>query len=182
MKKTSVSDYLIKCNLLDQVLDGINKAKIIECKKEAAVNELCEWTMGLITKSARVAGRCQHRYKRIQLHNELLKDGREKDRDDTLLHEIGHMLTHVFYGAVKIKAHGWEWKYITSLIGGSPTRCHNYEYFNDLRVATAKHKYTCKDCGYEIYTKRALKNIDRRWHTGCRNKPNRGMLTHEILR
>lgn len=59
MKTKSVADYLSECNLLDQVLDGISKTKVKECLKEAAINELCEWKMGLILKSARVAGRCQ---------------------------------------------------------------------------------------------------------------------------
>lgn len=122
-----------------------------------------------------------NRRRTIQLHLELLKDGRENDRNDTFLHEVGYFLAHIFYGSWKIKAHGREWKYITYNIGGKPTRCHSYEYFNELSKAGAKHKYVCQDCGWEHFTKRELKNIEQRHHQGCQHKKNGGHLTHIVL-
>ena len=178
----SVADYLTECNLLDQVLDGIDKIPALADEvKEKAINEICEWKMDIISKTAHVAGRCCYYTKKIQLHAELLKSGREADRDVTLLHEIGHLLTGLVYRFRVPKPHGKEWKYITRLIGGTPVRCHSFEYFNELSKSGAKHKYICQDCGWEHFTKRELKNIEYRHHNGCKHKKNGGHFTHIVL-
>jgi predicted SprT family Zn-dependent metalloprotease len=182
--KTTVAEYLEACGLVDQVLDGIDKITTNDDYKETAVNALSTWTMAKITKSVRTAGQCCYYDRKIKLHIELLKAGREIDRNDTLLHEIGHMLVKFFWGKILSrapKAHGREWKHVTSLIGGVPERCHDYSYFADLRMAKAKHKYVCMDCGWEHFTQRALKNMDKRHHSGCTKKPNGGRLTHTVL-
>ena len=179
MKNQTVSEYLEECGLVDKVLDGIERSTDNEDRKQSALNSLCTWKMGLIKKSVRLAGQCCYYDRTIKLHVELLKPGREKDRNDTLLHEIGHMLVKIFW--FREKAHGKAWKYITTLIGGVPERCHAYSYFNDLKIAKAKHKYTCMDCGYEHFSQRALKNMDRRYHSGCSKKANGGRFTHITL-
>ncbi len=186
MTNKTVSEYLEECGLVDQVLDGIDKITGNDDNKETALKALSTWTMAEIKKSTRVAGQCCYYDRKIKLHVELLKAGRENDRNDTLLHEIGHMLVKFFYSSVSQggflrhapKAHGREWKYVISLIGGVPERCHDYSYFADLRVSKAKHKYVCMDCGWEHFTQRALKNIDRRHHVGCSKKANGGRLKH----
>lgn len=183
-EKTTVAEYLEKCGLVDKVLDGIDSIRVNEDKKETALNALSTWTMAKITKSVRVAGQCCYTDKRIRLHIELLKAGRENDRNDTLLHEIAHMLVRFFWSTSlfkKVSAHGREWKHVTSLIGGVPERCHDYSYFSELRMAKAKHKYVCMDCGWEHFTQRELKNIHLRHHSGCTKKANRGHLTHELV-
>ena len=184
-----LDNYLDECGLLDQVLDGIDKIPWREEKQEKALGLLSSYKMGLITKSTHVAGRFSPRNEEIQLHEELLKPGREKDRDDTLLHEIGHLLTELVYKedcfpcfGRKRNPHGREWKSIVSLLGGNNSRCHNYEYFKELQAAKAKHEYTCLDCGEKIYTQRKLKNMDRRSHTPCRFKENNGRFSHRVLR
>lgn len=177
----TVSEYLEACGLIDQVLDGIELTAVSENYKEVALNALSEWRVTKITKSTITAGLCCYTDKEIKLHVELLKPGREVDRNDTLLHEIGHMLVRFFWGNIlsrKVGAHGKEWKYVTSLIGGTPVRCHSYSYFNELSKAKAKHKYVCMDCGYEHFTQRLLKNMDRRHHVGCQKKTNGGRFEH----
>ena len=186
LKKSAVGDYLEACGLVDQVLEGVDKIPVSERIKEAALTALCTWKMGLIEKSTHMAGQCCYTDKKIRLHTELLKDGREKDRNDTLLHEVGHLLVSLLWTDRPIfqrkpAAHGKEWKYVTSSIGGIPERCHSYSYFTELSKAKAKHKYTCMDCGYEHFSQRALKNMDRRYHSGCRRKENRGLFTHITL-
>ena len=189
MEKTTVSEYLEKCGLVDKVLDGIDKITGNEDHKETALNALSTWTMAEIKKSTRTAGQCCYYDRKIKLHIELLKAGRENDRNDTLLHEIGHMLVEFFYSSVsqgrflrrRPRPHGREWKHITALIGGVPERCPDYSYFNDLKLAKAKHKYICMDCGWEHFTQRELKNLHLRHHTGCTKKENRGHLRHVIL-
>lgn len=179
MENKTVSEYLEECGLVDKVLDGIDKISDVENYKQTAMNSVCSWKMGLIKKSTRVAGQCCHTERKIKLHIKLLKAGREGDRNDTLLHELGHMLVKIFWP--REKAHGKAWKYVTSMIGGVPERCHDYSYFKDLKIAKANHKYICKDCGYEHFSQKALKNMDRRYHTGCSRKSNGGQFTHITL-
>lgn len=181
----TVQEYLIECNLLDQVLNGIEKITLNQEYKDTVKDALCLWRMATISKTAYIAGRCCPSKKVIQLHNELLKPGREDDRDTTLLHEIAHLLVDFFWGRIlsrKPSAHGKEWKYVTKLIGGTPARCHKFEYFNELKKAKANHKYVCMDCGWECFTTRKLKNIDRRHHKGCQHKENHGHLIYKTIK
>lgn len=189
MKNLKVADYLTECNLIDRVLDGIDKIAP-ESKKDRILNALTSWNMKFGINSTSIAGRCSYRREIIELHNELLKVGREKDRNRTFIHEIAHLITHFLKDDESLRslwrrkdsAHGHTWKRVMLALGSNPERCHNYEYFTDLKIKTAKHKYVCKDCGYEYFSQRALKNIDHRFHNNCRHKENGGRLTHYVIR
>ena len=187
-----LADYLKKIDLYDQVIEGVKNF----CRTNTnlfymivACIEYCEFKF--ITRSNQLAGTCKG-ISLIRLHEKVAQ--RPDDRKDTLLHEIGHLIRNCerkFYGESRFESmgrirkrrsiHGREWKSIVIAIGGSAETCHNYDYLKG-NPSEYKHKYTCKDCGYEHFIYRRLKNMDVRYHRGCRHKPNGGHFTHTQLR
>ena len=67
--------------------------------------------------------------------------------NDTVPHEVAHLVTHLIYGYVS--AHGPEWKYVMIRLGKQPNRCHNME-FESARKINKPFDYTCK-CGLSFH-------------------------------
>lgn len=199
-----LSDYLKKINLYDQVVNGVKKYfghnTDLFCMTVARIED-CEFK--IMNRSKQIAGTCLGT-SLIRLHEKVAE--RPVDRNKTMLHEIGHLIRNCernFYGegdsgvtfryvqkgpftGLKMtrkrrSPHGKEWKSIVTAIGGTPKTCHNYSYLKG-NPSEYKHKYTCQDCGYEHFTNRLLKNMDRRYHSGCKRKPHGGHFTYTQLR
>jgi hypothetical protein len=187
-----LATYLHKINLYDQIINGIKKYfgpnQDLFCMAVTRIED-CEFK--IMNRSKQIAGTCQGT-RLIRLHEKVAE--RPADRNNTILHEVGHLIRNCerkFYGESRFESmgrirkrrsiHGREWKSIVISIGGSAETCHNYDYLKG-NPSEYKHKYTCKDCGYEHFTHRRLKNMDVRYHRGCRRKPNGGHFTHTQLR
>lgn len=97
---------------------------------------------------------------------------KEETRDmleDTVPHEIGHLLQHILYPKAK-RSHGPEWKYVCHKLGMKEVkRCHNYDASNVpnsrrnfnvycdcgsfgvgknlfAKITTSNKKYCCRKC------------------------------------
>ena len=90
-----------------------------------------------------MAGKALPCDKRIVLHAELLKDGREVDRDATFLHECAHVIADRRYG--RACKHGPLWRATIVTLGELPVAHHDIPYLS--RDAHAKVIWRCTSCG-----------------------------------
>ncbi|MBT6206019.1 MAG: hypothetical protein HOI34_20295, partial [Rhodospirillaceae bacterium] len=91
------------------------------------------------------AGKAWPSEQRIILHQELLKPGREEDRNATFLHECAHILADRHYG--KACKHGPLWRATIVMLGELPVTHHEIPYLS--RKAHASYIWTCQACGEE---------------------------------
>lgn len=118
-------------------------------------------------------GQIDYRKKTIELHEELLRPGREANRDHTLLHEVAHLIIGLVYPeSMKrhstIKSHGVEWKAVMRHMGCRPDTCGKHDFMADVRKAKAKLMYACKRCEHEFPAMRRKKHApDLYKHKGC---------------
>jgi SprT protein len=89
------------------------------------------------------AGKAWPGEQRIVLHQELLKEGREEDRNATFLHECAHILADRHYG--KPCRHGPLWRATIIMLGELPATHHEIPYLS--RQTHASYVWTCKACG-----------------------------------
>ena len=94
-------------------------------------------------RAAVLAGKAWPSEQRIVLHAELLKEGREADRDATFLHECAHVLADRRYG--RPCKHGPLWRATIVTLGELPQTHHEIPYLS--RVAHARVIWTCTTCG-----------------------------------
>ncbi len=94
-------------------------------------------------RAAVLAGKAWPADKRIVLHAELLKDGRENERNATFLHECAHVLADRKYG--RACKHGPLWRATIVLLGELPTAHHEIPYLS--RAAHAAVIWVCTGCG-----------------------------------
>lgn len=66
--------------------------------------------------------------------------------DNTVIHEIAHLVVPRAFPRAK-QHHGREFKYVMEVMGGNPSRCHNYD------VSTIRAKYTRKQFIYSCACK-----------------------------
>jgi len=174
--------YLEKFNLLEQVSNAGNDV----------IHNLTDWDFAINYRAKSRFGCCKPQLKLVEVTSEYYFQGEVKaeEMDDfiiTLLHETAHVIVRERYGKYrdgrKIKSHGLEWILVMRTLGiTNIERCGTSSILKEVKAKTAKHRYTCRDCGHETLTKRKLQNIESRYHGGCRRKPNRGTLIHMQLR
>lgn len=68
-----------------------------------------------------VAGRARLSRSTIELNVRLLQDHPIEEFENTLIHEVAHLLVFALYGA---RGHGTHWKAMMRRMGAEPTRCH----------------------------------------------------------
>lgn len=88
------------------------------------------------------AGRAHYTANRIRLNPQMLINHESEFIDQTVPHEVAHLLAFQVYGS-RIKPHGSHWKKTMLVLGVEPTRCHNYDLSKvDVRRKT-KYHYAC---------------------------------------
>lgn len=83
-------------------------------------------------------GRCVFAGKRLQLSAPLTRLNDRAQVEDTIRHEIAHIL--VGPG----KGHGWEWKQMCATTGADPTRCYDSA---SVDQPAAPYYLCCSKCG-----------------------------------
>lgn len=78
--------------------------------------------------------------------NEVIARNNFSKFDQTVIHEVAHLVTKRLYPSAK--PHGREWKYVMHCLGGKPERCHRYDVTEikaqrAKRVPSRKYVYTC---------------------------------------
>ena len=126
-------------------------------------------------RAAVLAGKAWPSERRIVLHAELLKEGRETDRDATFLHECAHILADRRYG--RPCKHGALWRATIVTLGELPTTHHEIPYLS--RAAHAKVVWTCSHCGEDYpFVRKPRRRIQDCYCRHC--GPRRGILVaHE---
>lgn len=123
-------------------------------------------------RAALQAGRAWPDEKRILLHRELLKAGREADRDATFLHECAHILADRHHGGPC--RHGPRWRSAMAMLGEAPSARHDIPYLS--RRAHAAYVWTCTACGQDYpFLRRPRRRIRDCYCRRC--GPRRGRLT-----
>lgn len=92
-------------------------------------------------KMTRAAGYAQYASKRITLGAAYWVIAPEKDKINTIYHEVCHIIANYKYGCVK--SHGHKWRYLMLICGQNPTRCHNV----DTGIPRRRRKQRLATCG-----------------------------------
>jgi len=109
----------------------------------------------------------------IKLNNQLLQQNFDHYMNQTIPHELAHLMVHSMYGH-HAKAHGAEWKSImTNIFNVKANRCHNMDTSNVKRKNTKKFGYSCK-CGinHHLVGKTVHNKIIRGQIRSCRSCKN----------
>jgi SprT protein len=92
----------------------------------------------------RCAGRAYCRENRIRLNPVLLLENQTDFIEETVPHEVAHLLTRTLYlGPGRMKPHGPEWKAVMLALGLKPTRCHDYDTTNAQVRQERRFSYAC---------------------------------------
>lgn len=172
-KHLKLDDYLDYCDLLGRVINTLEyfaARRNLDASKLFA--EFNNYRMVRNNVTSRT-GQIHPGKKIVELNVELLREGREEHRDETLLHETAHLIIFLLYPESKfrhskIKAHGKEWKDVMCHLGCEPDRCSNHDFLYEARVKKAKFMYACQRCEEEMPAQRRWKNVERKYHKGCR--------------
>jgi SprT protein len=73
----------------------------------------------------RVAGQAFYYQNKIRLNGGLMDKYPERMMEQTLPHEIAHLVVHEVYGRANVKPHGSEWKNCMRVLGCDPKTRHN---------------------------------------------------------
>lgn len=85
----------------------------------------------------------------VILNHILLVENPDDFLEDTVPHELAHLLTFAMFGR-KAKAHGKEWKSVMRALGVEPTRCHSLDVSN----VGNRHSYRCACKSHQLSTQR----------------------------
>ena len=108
-----------------------------------AYHDCLEGLVEADTRAVVLAGKAWPSECRIVLHGELLKPGREDDRNATFLHECAHVLADRRWG--RPCKHGPLWRATIVMLGELPTTHHEIPYLS--RATRAAVIWTCTSCG-----------------------------------
>src|SRR3546814_1296313 len=89
----------------------------------------------------------------VQLNSVRYQENIQDYLDDTIPHEVAHLITYVLHGR-EAKAHGNEWQSLMRALGVRPDRCHSYDTTNSA-VAKAVYKFKCDCKVFELSSRRS---------------------------
>lgn len=172
-KHLKLDDYLSCCGLLGRVINTLEHfAKQRNLDASELFAEFNKYRMVRNNVSSR-SGQIHPVKKQVELNVELLREGREEHRDQTLLHETAHLIIFLLYPESmrrhsRIKAHGREWKTVMRQLGARPDRCSNHDFLREKRAKKANLMYACQRCEHEFPAMRRKKHSpDRYKHKAC---------------
>jgi SprT protein len=141
-----------------------------------AVREALGCVVEISQRAKTLAGAAYTEQRRIVLNAQLLRAGREGDRDSTFLHECAHILADLTHG--KACRHGRPWREIMSLLGEPAEVGHRLEYLS--RKAHARISWVCVACGRKHYfVRKPRRRIEDCYCRRC--GPDDGALRHMPL-
>lgn len=134
----------------------------------------------------RCAGQAFYCQNKIRLNGGLLEKYPVEMMEETLPHEIAHLVVHEVYGRTNVKPHGYEWKNCMRVLGVNPKTRHNMNTDNcgggrwardnvyvcgdncvEHRLTAVRHKrvqsgqtsLSCRKCGNTIRLKGTEKSV-----------------------
>jgi len=91
----------------------------------------------------------------VQLNSVLFQENVQGFLQDTIPHEVAHLVTRRLYGRA-VASHGPEWQHVMRTLGVSPERTHNYDVSNSA-VASRLYRFSCACRTFEL-TPRKLRS------------------------
>ena len=129
-------------------------ARDLLCRQDAAelaVRVRVEWSARLRT----AAGRAESRSARILLNRRLYAHG-AREIDQTLRHELAHLLAQFRVGRRRISPHGAEWRRACADLGiPGEARCHNLPF--PIQRQARRYLYICPHCRRDFPRTRPLR-------------------------
>ncbi len=169
----TLESYLDECGHTSKVIDALDHfAKRMNLDSGELWKEFAKYHMVSNNVTTRT-GQLSYSKKTVELHEELLRPGREASRDHTLLHETAHLIIGLIYPESQFrysstKSHGPEWKAVMRHMGCRPDTCSKHDFMQDVRKAKAKLMYACQRCECEFPAMRRKKHAPERYrHKGC---------------
>lgn len=140
------------------------ESKVLECIKTATKTYGYNFTIPSIkyTKRGTTAGVAELREWAINLNPILLVENVEEFINDTVIHEISHLIDYHLHpenfdgfvrvgGRVRRKkrdVHGATWRSVMTNLGGNPKRCHSFDVTNaKVKKNRTEFHYKCPECG-----------------------------------
>lgn len=131
--------------------------------------------------SGTVAGRATYASHQIDLNYILLQRETEDMVNDTVPHEVAHLITGIVYPKTKGSRdckgspHGPEWQSVMRVLGVNPSRCHTLDV-SDLKRVTSRSRvirYVCSKCKSTVrvsqkHHEKLKQKPDAVWHSGCK--------------
>ena len=130
-------------------------------RSEMDKNGLLDWKLDLDHAKVR-AGACFFREKKISFSRNFIKNSKESEIYDTILHEIAHALVGPKHG------HDIVWKKMAKKLGCSAKRCHTLEFSDykwirycknfcwEQKTHRRKLNLICRKCGASVCYKRNI--------------------------
>lgn len=169
----TLESYLDECGHVSKVIDTLTHFASTSADVTVMWEAFSKYRMVSNNVTTRT-GQISYRKRTIEIHEELLRPGREASRDHTLLHETAHLIIGLIYPESmkrhsRIKAHGREWKAVMRHLGCGTERCGNHEFMTEHRAKKANLMYACQRCEYEFPAMRRKKYPPETYrHKGCR--------------
>lgn len=173
-------------------------AKLRECIEKAnkRYNIDLKFPTVVYNKRGTVAGTASFRSWKIDINPILLVENFEDMLNDTVPHEMAHLITDKVYPEAhksgpmqwtstglkrgKRSLHGDEWKSVMRTLGVSPSRCHQYDTTNAKTRTNASYAYKCTCCGAVLQfgpKRHAQQQRTPGWYTHSSCGRQRGQLT-----
>jgi predicted SprT family Zn-dependent metalloprotease len=136
----------------DSALEAV--ARDLLCRQgvaELAARVQVEWSARLRT----AAGRAESRSARVLLNRRLSAHG-AREIDQTLRHELAHLLAQFRAGRRRIAPHGVEWRRACADLGiPGEARCHNLPF--PVKRQARRYLYICPHCRRDFARTRRLR-------------------------
>lgn len=171
MKNFSISNETIK-RIEDKILWCLETLQTATGKPL----KIPSWSFKQIGRTAGKAFYFEHK---IELNPDFINNGNiEYIIEQTLPHEIAHLVSVEVYGPVIGRGHKWAWKHIMRLMGLDANRCHNLSTEGVKTRKFTRIDYRCNCCGQTIpvtkYRHNQILSGRKIFHTAC---GRRGTLT-----
>lgn len=143
-------DTTIHKRIEDKILDVLLLAQSIY-KQPFEIPTLEYRQMG------RVAGKAWFFNWKVEINPDFLKNGHlEEMINQTLPHELAHLISQKVYGRTLGGGHGRLWKSVMVRLGLPPNRCHDYSLEGVKTRKKAKYPVKCPVCGaqFDVTAKR----------------------------
>jgi len=99
----------------------------------------------------RAAGWATYSQWKVTLNSDYLRNGHLEDMvNQTLPHELAHLISYSVYGPQIGRGHGRAWKHVMRSLGLRPDRCHDYSLEGVKTRKKAKYACKCPTCGQEF--------------------------------
>ena len=164
MQKRFVPDMTVRAALLVQTQWAIRKANQLFPRADLPLDLPVEFT-----HKGTVAGRAFYDgYMKVSF-NEVLAKENPVTFNDTVLHEVAHLVVRKLYGPFA-KGHGREFKYVLLTMGGNGQRCHSYDV-SSVKVTRKKVRYVCKcSCQEHMVTAKTITRLAVAYCKKCKSR------------